>query len=72
MSTSDGAPAESSEKWFVEEFHLHSPVEEFQEFARLEIERLRSGNPKFDDSTHREAVDRVLRKLRPERLGSKR
>jgi hypothetical protein len=59
----------SGEKWFVEEFHLHSPVEEFQEFSRLEMERLRAGNPKFDDSTHREAIDLVLRKLRPERMG---
>lgn len=60
-----------SEKWFVEEFHLRSPVEEFEEFGRLEVERLYGANPKFDASTHREAMDLVLQKLRPERRGRK-
>lgn len=72
MSTSTETPAETAAKWFVEEFHLRSPVEEFQEYARLEIDRLRNGNPKFNESTHRQAVDLVLRKLRPERMGGKR
>lgn len=62
----------SGEKWFVEQFHLRSPVEEFQEHSRLEIERLRDGAAKFDDGTHREAVALVLRKLRPERMGGSR
>lgn len=62
----------SDEKWFVEQFHLRSPVEEFQEYSRLEIERLRDGDPRFDDFTQREAIDLVLRKLRPERMGAAR
>jgi len=72
MSTSVEDPPGTGESWFVEEFHLRSPVEEFQEFSRLEIERLRNGNPTFDDSNHRQAVDLVLRKLRPDRMGGKR
>ena len=72
MSTSVEDPPGTGENWFVEEFHLRSPVEEFQEFSRLEIERLRNGNPTFNDSNHRHAVDLVLRKLRPERMGGKR
>ena len=72
MSTSVEDPPGTCENWFVEEFHLRSPVEEFQEFSRLEIERLRNENPTFNDSNHRQAVDLVLRKLRPERMGGKR
>ncbi len=53
-----------SDKWFVEEFNLRSPIEEFQEHARLEIERLRTGNPNAGDALHRAAADLVLRKLR--------
>lgn len=62
----------SGEKWFVEQFHLRSPMEEFQEHCRLEIDRLRESNPKFDDGVHREAVGLVLRKMRPERTGGAR
>lgn len=62
----------SHEKWFVEQFHLRSPVEEFQENARLEMDRLRDADVKFDDTMHRRAVDLVLRKLRPERVGGNR
>lgn len=58
---------DSSEKWFVDHFHLRSPVEEFEEFGRTTIERLRDGNLRFDDTTHREAIGLVLRKLRPRR-----
>jgi len=58
----------SGQEWFVEQFHLRSPIEEFQEFSRLEIERLHDGNPRFDDSTHREAIDLVLRRLRSGRM----
>ena len=69
MSRSVESPPGAGEKWFVDEFHLRSPIEEFQEFSRLEIQRLRNAKPGFDDSTHRQAVDLVLRKLRPERMG---
>ncbi len=62
----------SDDKWFVEQFHLRSPIEEFQESSRLEIERLRDRNPRFDDSIHREAIDLTLRKLRPGLIGAKR
>jgi hypothetical protein len=62
----------SSEKWFVEQFHLRSPVEEFQEHCRLEMEQRREAEPKFGDSLHREAMTVVLRKLRPERSGGAR
>ena len=60
----------STEKWFVEQFHLRSPLEEFQESSRVEMERLHSSDPKFDDSTHREAIELTLSKLRPYRTGS--
>jgi len=59
----------SHDKWFVEQFHLRSPVEEFQAHCRLEIERLRDSSAQFDDTLHRDAVELVLRKLRPERTG---
>ena len=62
----------SGEKWFVEQFHLRSPVEEFQQCSRLEIERLRTEDPRFNDSTHREAIELVLHKLRPGRVGGRR
>lgn len=55
----------SGEKWFVQEFQLRSPVDEFREFSRLEVERLRNENPRFSDSTHRAAIALVLQKLRP-------
>jgi hypothetical protein len=61
----------SSDKWFVEQFHLRSPVEEFQESSRLEMERLREADPKFEDSIHREAVELTLRKMRPGLLGAR-
>ena len=54
----------SQDNWFVEEFHLASPVEEFETFSRHEIDRLRSANPNLNDAAHRQAVDLVLRKLR--------
>lgn len=60
----------SSEKYFVENFHLHSPVEEFQEFSRLEVDRLRDENPNFDESIHRQAIDLVQRKLRTKKMDS--
>ena len=56
--------SEQRKQWFVEEFHLRSPVEEFQEHAKLEINRLRNGNANASDALHRAAADLVLRKLR--------
>ena len=52
-------------QWFVESFHLHSPIEEFEQFSRIEAERQRAEQPSIDDSVHREATELVLRKLRP-------
>ena len=63
MSTSD-------EKWFVEDFHLRSPLEEFEEHGRLEVERLYQSHPKFDPAAHREAIELVVQKLRPNRTGA--
>jgi len=60
------------EEWFVEQFYLRSPLEEFQDFGRGEIERHRDGDARFDDATHRAAIDLVLRKLRAERTGERR
>ena len=60
------------EEWFVEQFYLRSPVEEFQDFGQKEIERLRTDDARFDDGTHRAAVNLVLRKLRAERTGDRR
>ena len=62
----------SNDNWFVEQFHLRSPIEEFQESCRLEIERLRENDASFDDTTHREAVDLTLSKLRPVLMGAMR
>ena len=53
----------AGEKCFVEEFHLRSPVEEFEEYGRAALEHLRNGDPKLDETTHREAIGLVLRKL---------
>lgn len=53
--------------WFVEQFHLRSPIEEFQEHSRLELERLRSGQSKCDETAHHEAISLVLKKLQPSR-----
>ena len=63
MTTSHG-------NWFVEQFHLRSPVEEFQEHCRLELERLRSAQSACHDAAHHEAVDLVLKKLLPDRKGA--
>ncbi|MCH7808391.1 MAG: hypothetical protein IIB60_04130 [Planctomycetes bacterium] len=62
----------STDNWFVEEFHLRSPVEEFQEFSRLELERARNADPGINDAVDREAVDLVLRRLRGERTDAQR
>ena len=62
----------STDNWFVEEFHLRSPVEEFQEFSRLELERARNADPSLNDAVDREAVDLVLRRLRGERMDAPR
>lgn len=59
----------SSDKWFVEQFHLRSPVEEFEDYSRAAIERLADGSGQYDDSTYREAVAMVLGRLRPDRDG---
>jgi len=55
----------SNETWFVEEFHLRSPVDEFREFGRLEVERLRKSHAKFDAARHRAAIELVLGRLQP-------
>ena len=65
-------PSAAAGQWFVEEFHLRSPYEEFKEFSLSEMERRRSEDPKFDDTTHREAIELVLHKLQPGRTGGKR
>ena len=54
------------EKCFVEQFHLRSPVEEFEEYSRAVVENPREGSGYSDDSTYREAIALVLSKLRPE------
>lgn len=61
----------SEDKWFVEQFHLRSPVEEFQEFAAAEFDRLIGEDPKFDEATHRRAVGLVLSKLRTAAAGGR-
>lgn len=61
----------STENWFVEEFHLRSPVEEFQEYSRLEMERVRASEPDADDAPYRQAVNLVLSKLRGDGGGKK-
>jgi hypothetical protein len=61
----------SSRRWFVEEFRLRGPLEEFQDFGEHEIERLRNADPEFDDTPHREAIDLVMRKLSQGTMGAK-
>ena len=60
-----------TDKWFVEEFHLRSPVDEFQEFARLEMERVRASDPDVNEAPYRQAVNLVLGKLRRDGGGGK-
>lgn len=57
----------SHRQWLVEDFRLNSPVKEFQDYSREEMERLRMVDPGFDDTGHRQAVELVLRRLRGER-----
>ncbi len=59
----------SPDKWFVEQFHLRSPVEEFEEYSGAAMDRLADGSGPYDDSTYREAVAMVLGRLRPDRDG---
>jgi len=59
-----------TQEWFVDEFHLRSPVEEFEEFSSREVERLRSEDPSFADARHRAAIDLVRTKLHTEREGT--
>ena len=51
------------QQWFVEQFHLSSPLEEFEEHARLEMDRCRSEDAQFDDNNHRRAIRMVMGKL---------
>ena len=53
------------EKCFVEQFHLRSPIEEFEDYSHEALEQLRKGNGKSDEATYREAMALVFRKLRP-------
>ena len=53
------------EKCFVEQFHLRSPIEEFEDYSHEALEQLRNGNRKSDEATYREAMALVFRKLRP-------
>ncbi len=55
----------SAEKCFVEQFHLRSPIEEFEDYSHEALEQLRKGNGKSDEATYREAMALVFRKLRP-------
>ncbi len=56
-------------EWFVEQFHLQSPIEEFQTHCRLEIERLRKDKSDFDEGSYREAIHLVMERLRPAGIG---
>jgi len=56
------------DKWFVEEFHLRSPVEEFQEHARIELDRIADAH-EAKRSSCRNAVDLVIARLRGEEGG---
>lgn len=64
-SKTHGRPG-GDQQWFVEQFHLSSPLEEFEEHARLEMERCRSEDAQFDESTHRRAIRMVMGKLQPD------
>ena len=58
--------------WFVGQFHLRSPIEEFEDYSRTALDRLRDGSGNSDDSNCREAIDLVLSKLHPNRTGAPR
>lgn len=47
----------------IQEFRLSDLAEEFTEHSRVEMERLRSAQPDFDESLYQQAVELVLRKL---------
>ncbi len=55
------------QQWYVEQFHLSSPLEEFEEHARLEMDRYRSEDTQFDDGIHRRAIRMVMAKLQPDK-----
>jgi len=61
--------SQSGNEWFVEQFHLQSPIEEFQTHYRLEIERLRKDKSDFDEGSYREAIHLVMERLRPAGIG---
>ncbi|MCK5360804.1 MAG: nodulation protein E [Gammaproteobacteria bacterium] len=42
---------------------LHGPARVFAEFCDAEFERRRNSDETFDENTHQEAMDIVLRKL---------
>lgn len=58
------------ENWFVGQFHLRSPIEEFEDYSRTALGRLRKGGGNPDDSNCREAIDLVLGKLHPNRTAA--
>lgn len=60
------------ENWFVGQFDLRSPIEEFEDYSRTALDRLRDGGGNSVDSNCREAIDLVLSKLNPNRTGAPR
>jgi hypothetical protein len=46
-----------------EDFTRRGPEDEFREYARRELERLRNTDAKFDEDLHRQAVALVLERL---------
>lgn len=57
-----------SDKWFVDEFRLRSPVEEFEDYVRFELEQIR-GLPNPNLAAYQKAADLVVSRLRRDREG---
>ncbi len=53
------------DNWFVEDFDLRSPTEEFEEYCQSTLQHLREGSGRSDAATHQEAISLVLGKLHP-------
>ena len=54
-----------NDKWFVEEFHLRSPIEEFEEHARLELQRMADMHHPHEPA-YRTAIDLVTSRITEE------
>ncbi len=58
-----------SDKWFVDEFRLRSPVEEFEDHVRFELEQIRA-SPNPNVTAYQKAAVLVAEHLRRDQEGA--